>query len=223
MLRIAVVETEEIAKEIVFSLRLAYEEDFVFHYYNKLSQLNKDQQDREFQLLFFHGKFDTPRVNSAFIQDYQNRLTVFCDKGDASNNVFEHVMHIDRNRIRDEMPRVLRSIAHFMKIEQQYFFSYNNVSIALKMHEIYYIEKDNKNLIYHTKKGEFSERKSMRDAEVFFSQYPFVRIHSTYMVNLAHVIRIENDAVYLRNLQLPIARARKNDVMIRIKELTEGK
>ena len=54
MLRIAIADTEEMAKEIVFALRMIYQEDFVFHYYTKLSQINKDQQEYNFQVVFLH-------------------------------------------------------------------------------------------------------------------------------------------------------------------------
>ena len=91
------------------------------------------------------------------------------------------------------------------------------------MHEIYYLEKDNKNIIYHTKKGDFSERKSMKDVEDYFSQYGFIRIHSTYMVNFTHIDRVETEFVYLKNEALPIARARRNDVYIKMKELSSSK
>lgn len=224
MLRIAIVETEEITKDIIFSLRLNYTEDFVFHYYTKLSLLNKDQQDYNFQVIFFHGKFDVPRIHSAFVHEHRNRLVIFCDHVQSSPiGLYSNVMHINRNDIKNEMERVVRFINQILKSEQHYLFSYNQVSVALKMNEIYYIEKDNKNLIYHTKRGIFSERKSMKDIEAYFSQYSFIRIHSTYMVNFTHIERIESDVVWVHNQELPIARARKNEVFIRMKALTDGK
>lgn len=224
MLRIAIVDTEDMTKEIVFALRMAYSEDFVFHYYTKLSVLNKDQQELGFQVIFLHKKFDTSRVHSAFVEQQRNRLVVFCDKGEqVSKGLYSNVMHINRSDIRQEMPRVVKFIGQILKSEQHYLFSYNHVSVALKINEIYYIEKDNKNSIYHTKKGMFSERKSMKDVENYFAPYGFIRIHSTYLVNFAHIDRMETDMLYLHHEALPIARARRNDVFMKIKALTDGK
>jgi DNA-binding LytR/AlgR family response regulator len=224
MLRIAIVDTEEMAKEIVFALRMAYLEDFVFHYYTKLSILNKEQQEQGFQVVFLHHKFDSSRVHSAFVEQQANRLVVFCGNGEsASNELYTNVMHVNRSDMRQEIVRVVKFVNQILKNEQHYLFSYNHVSVALKIHEIYYIEKDNKNSIYHTKKGVFSERKSMKDVENYFTPYGFIRIHSTYLVNYMHIDRMETDVLYLHNEVLPIARARRNDVFMRMKELTSGK
>ena len=224
MLRIAIADTEEMAKEIVFALRMIYQEDFVFHYYTKLSQLNKDQQEYNFHVVFLHGKFDTARVHSAFVEQHMNRLIVFCDtQTQESKGIFTNVIHMNRNDVRQELARVVNFLSYILKNEQHYLLSYNHVSVALKMHEIYYLEKDNKNIIYHTKKGDFSERKSMKDVEDYFSQYGFIRIHSTYMVNFTHIDRVETEFVYLKNEALPIARARRNDVYIKMKELSSSK
>ena len=76
----------------------------------------------------------------------------------------------------------------------------NHISVPLKISDIYYIEKDNKNLVYHTKRGEFSERKSIKDAEKYFEKYHFLRIHSSFLVNLQYVTRFETESVFLQDV-----------------------
>ena len=75
-----------------------------------------------------------------------------------------------------------------------------------------YIEKIDKQLIYHTQKGEFKERKNMKDAYMEFEPYDFLRIHSSYLVNMRYITKIDSDSVYLQKIALPFARNRKQEV-----------
>ena len=72
-------------------------------------------------------------------------------------------------------------------------FAYNNVEIPLRIADILYIEKEDKFLVYHTKRGEFRERKR-------------------------HITQMTPDTVYLQKIKLPIARARKNEVSEQIRK-----
>lgn len=52
-------------------------------------------------------------------------------------------------------------------------FAYNNVEIPLRIADILYIEKEDKFLVYHTKRGEFRERKSMKAARSILRKITF--------------------------------------------------
>ena len=96
-----------------------------------------------------------------------------------------------------------------MCIRDRYLFSYNNVKVPLKISDIYYIEKEGKLLVYHTRRGEFRERKNMKDAYEIFKPYNFLWIHVSYLVNIMYIMKIENDMVMLPSLHLPISRSKK--------------
>ena len=137
MLRIAIADTEEMAKEIVFSLRMIYQEDFVFHYYTKLSQLNKDQQEYNFQVIFLHGKFDTARVHSAFVEARMNRLIVFCDtQNQESKGIFTNVIHMNRNDVRQELARVVNFLSYILKNEALPIARARRNDVYIKMREL---------------------------------------------------------------------------------------
>lgn len=54
----------------------------------------------------------------------------------------------------------------------------------------------------------------MAQAELIFMNYDFIRIHASFLVNVAHVAKITKDAMVLSNQEeLPIARARKKAVI----------
>ena len=94
----------------------------------------------------------------------------------------------------------------------EYLFSYNNVQVPLKISDIFYIEKEDKYVLYHTRRGEFRERKSMKEAAAYFEPYHFLWIHSSYLVNMQYITRLESDHLILQKQQFPIARSRKQHV-----------
>lgn len=225
MLRVAILESEEMVKNILYILgSLLKDEDWTFQYFSKLSQCAKAQQEKEYQILILQDKFDTPRVAGTFIQPYPERVIIFTTtqksryEHEISN--FERILYVNRKNLAQELPRIDPFVRNLLVNQEEYFFSYNHISVPLKISDIFYIEKDNKNLIYHTKRGEFSERKSIKDAEKDFAKYHFLRIHASFLVNLQYVTRFETDTVYLQKIELPFARARKAEVMKKVKSYT---
>lgn len=79
--------------------------------------------------------------------------------------------------------------------------------------DLYYIESDAHNLIYHTSKGEFVTRERIKDAEKLLSDKGFFRSNKCYLVNLAHVDGISDGCCEINGQQLLISRSRRNDFM----------
>ena len=214
MLRVAILESEEMVKNILFILGdILKDEDWTFQYFAKLSQFVKAQQQKEYQILILQDKFDTQRV-VIFTTVEEKRY-----EHEVGN--FERILYIDRRRLRHELQRIDPFVRNLLANQEEYFFSYNHISVPLKISDIYYIEKDNKNLVYHTKRGEFSERKSIKDAEKYFEKYHFLRIHSSFLVNLQYVTRFETESVFLQKIELPFARARRPEVIAKVRDFTK--
>ena len=224
MLRVAILETEEIAKNIIFTLGEVFkDQDWTFHYFTKLSELAKAQAQREYHLIIMQEKFDTERIASVFIHPYPERVIVFTTNNRKQEHApYHRIVYIDKKNLKQE----LMDLGPIMKLqllnEEEYLFSYNHVNVPLKIRDIYYIEKDNKNLIYHTKRGEFSERKNIKDAEKIFEKHRFLRIHSSFLVNLQYISKIETDTVYLGDIALPFARLRRQEVIDKIRFYTKN-
>lgn len=63
MLRIAILENEEAAKNIMFSLaQYLQEEDCCFYCFKKISQFAKAEAEKEFHVVIFHEKMEVPRI-----------------------------------------------------------------------------------------------------------------------------------------------------------------
>ncbi len=214
MLRIAILETEEIAKQILYIIAKYFQqEDCSCYCFTKISQFAKAEADKDFQVVFFHEKMEVPRVTQSFVLNKPQRIVIYVksELTEIEKEIlpFARIFYIQRKEISSEMLKILPYLSKLIHQQEEYLFSYNNVEVPLKISDIYYIEKEDKMLIYHTKRGEFRERKNMKDAFVFFEPYDFLWIHASYLVNMEYILKIENDTVVLPKISLPISRAKK--------------
>ena len=112
MLRVAILESEEMVKNILFILGdILKDEDWTFQYFAKLSQFVKAQQQKEYQILILQDKFDTQRIAGTFIQPYPERVVIFTTveekRYEHEVGNFERILYIDRRRLRHELQRIL--------------------------------------------------------------------------------------------------------------------
>lgn len=225
MLRVAVLETETVAKDIIFELaKVLSNHPFTFTHFTKISAFAKADTNAFFDIVFFNEMFETQRVSASFIENAPKRIVVYCKNEVAENlkdiHAMGRIIYLNRKHVKQECHRLQHHFEHLLRSHDEYFLSYNNVHIPLRMQEIYYIEKLDKSLIYHTSRGEFRERKTMNEAQHLFESYDFLRIHSSYLVNVMFITKIDKDLVELSNHEaLPLARARKNEVFEAMRSL----
>lgn len=94
----------------------------------------------------------------------------------------------------------------------------NDAVQRFRLDEIYYIESMDHNLIYHTSRGEFSERRPIREREEQLTGYDFVRVSNSYLVNLKHVSTMSSNIVVVHGEQLPIGRTKRKEFVSRLME-----
>lgn len=219
MLRIAVVEKEAVAKDIIFEIaKVLDKHTWTFEHFTKISSFAKADAGMFFDMVFFNEIFDTNRVHASFITNDPKRIVIFC-MNKVSERMLDpcktsRILYMERRHVLDEVLRLSDNFHSLLKSHEEYLLSYNNVHIALRMHEILYIEKSEKNVIYHTLRGEFSERRTMQEAQNIFHAFDFVRIHASYLINSSFILKISNNMMELTNHEeLPIAKARKKEVI----------
>lgn len=226
MLRVAIIETESVAKDVIFELALLLQEqEWTFQYFTKISEFAKADIEKNFQFLVFHENLEIPRVTQSFIIQHPQRIVMYM-KSKLSNVQrdiipFSRIFYVNRNQIHEELQRIAPMIKKLVKGEEEYLFSYNNVKVPLRIRDIRYIEKQGKYLIYHSKRGQFRERRSMKDIYVNFEKYDFVWIHASYLVNMQYVLKIKSDIIYLQGVQLPISRTKKAEVVNKIRSFVQ--
>ncbi len=215
MLKIAIVEKENYAKDIVFHLSKIIKEKFCFAYYEKISDLVKDKKKKEYDLLILNEAYNNIRVSSALELSTHNASVIYCQEEDSSNkpSSYSKVFHINVCRYKEELNRISMPLENSLKRSTEFYFSYNGVKVKLRYRDIYYIEKQDKNLIYYTTKGEFTKRGNVTETSMQLEQYDFIRIHSGLIVNFEYIYRIEGYELELHNKKiLSISRTRKSSL-----------
>ncbi len=76
--------------------------------------------------------------------------------------------------------------------------------------DIFYIEKERDDLVFHTRQGIFRERGSFKSIKEELTELPFTECTSGCLVNLNHVKRVGKDTVTLaETVELPLSRRLK--------------
>ncbi len=217
MLRIAILEKEPCAKDILFECaKIITDMEWSFVYDTKISQLVKRDAILHFDLLILHEMFDTPRVRASLVDPFPRRIVIFCTENSTMHrqDQCKQILYIHRNQIKREMQRIAPQLRSLLMMHHQYTLTYRHVHVILPLQDIYYMEKQDKNIVLHTAKGLFKERKTLKDVENDLQRNGFVRIHASYLINPKHVVSFhENHVILEGGVCLPIARSRKHDVL----------
>lgn len=114
--------------------------------------------------------------------------------------------------------KIGRAISRLKKKEKRYVvIPVKGGVYRIAVTDIYYIESEGHNLIYHTRDGDISSSGTMKSAEEIFADMNFSRGNKGYLINLAHVEGIRDKCAIVRGQQLLISRPRMNAFM---KDLT---
>lgn len=83
----------------------------------------------------------------------------------------------------------------------------------LDVTEIFYVESQGHILVYHTRKGVFVTRGTMKELEEALLPYGFYRSNKGYLVNMKHVDGIQDGCCVISNERLPISRGKRKQFM----------
>lgn len=95
--------------------------------------------------------------------------------------------------------------------------------IRLKAGEILWVDSEKNYTVYHTAKGKYRERATMRDTMQRLAHMSFAASTAGCLVNLAYVRKVVEYDVYIGEHVLPLSRGKKKDFMEKyIHYLTQG-
>ena len=86
-------------------------------------------------------------------------------------------------------------------------------TIRLDVANIYYIESQGHNLIFHTASGEYEAPGTMKEVEDKLGKLNFFRGNKGYLINLTHVEGGQESCALVKGEQLLLSRARRKDFM----------
>ncbi len=90
--------------------------------------------------------------------------------------------------------------------------------IKLRVDDIFYIESEGHNLVYHAVHGTYRVRGKMSEAEAELGPYGFFRSNKGYLVNMKHVDGVQDGCCMVAGQKLLISRARKSEFMLALTE-----
>lgn len=110
--------------------------------------------------------------------------------------------------------RLSRAIGRMKKRERKLIsVNIKGGTIRLDLANIYYIESQGHNLIFHTASGAHEARGTMQEAEQKLCGMNFFRGNKGYLINLAHVDGVCDGCAIIRGESLLLSRARKKEFM----------
>lgn len=105
--------------------------------------------------------------------------------------------------------KLTQAIQKVQKKGRQYVtLSIKGGVIRVELSDIYYIESDGHNLVYHTSKGNHTGAGTMKQAEETFVGMHFSRANKGYLINLEKVEGIRDKCAIVAGQQLLISRNR---------------
>lgn len=110
--------------------------------------------------------------------------------------------------------RLARAIGRMKKREQKVIsVNIKGGTVRLDVANIYYIESQGHNLIFHTASGEYESSGTMKDVEDKLATLNFFRGNKGYLINLAHVDGVQEGCAMVRGETLVLSRSRKKEFM----------
>lgn len=223
MIRVAILEYEKETKDIIFELaRMFSKTDWCFRHYRKASDLAKAMKEEDYHLFIFDEMFKTARLESVFVHDNPNSLFIYvCQNAlqTKQDDQRSRILYIENGKIIDDLRKYEAMILAQCSQVELYNLSYDGVHVNLPYEDIYYLEKVDKMVYFHTKKGEFHQRINMSELEKMFEPYGFVRVHVSFLVNTKHIVAWYKDEVTIVTQEkIPMSRAQKRKLSAQNKE-----
>ncbi len=230
MYRVAIVEDEEKYREEVSQYIRKYgaehQQDFLINTYSDGSEIVEDENN-SYDIIFFDIEMDQMNGMDAakeirkrdadvvivFITNMAQYAIEGYEVG-AIDFVLKPVDYFSFSF------RLERAIGRIKSKRESLDFTINLPGGIKKLNssDVYYIEIENRFLIYHTPEGDFSQRGTLQSAEEMFRDYHFVKCNHWYLVNLKYVTQIQDSIVTVAGSELEISRRNRAHFL---KEVTD--
>ncbi len=224
MINIAIVEDEDdYAKQLEEYLH-KYEKDFseafmITRYSDGDGIVSKYKAQFDIILMDVQMKFmdgmsaaeEIRKTDSEVVIIFITNMAQYAIKGyavDALDYVLKPVSYFAFSQ------RLSRAIARMKKRENKVIaISVKGGTMRIDVSNIYYIESQGHNLIYHTSSGIFETIGTMKEVEEKLADAGFCRANKGYIINLAVVDGVRDNCAVVKDEELVISRARKKDFM----------
>jgi len=114
----------------------------------------------------------------------------------------------------------MKAIVDYIKSKesQKILIQTDGVKIVVQIKDIYYVEINSHQMIYHTAKGDFQTYGSLKTTEKELKDYNFVLCNSCFLVNLDYVECINGYNVIVHGHELLISHPKKKEFLKALNE-----
>ena len=106
-----------------------------------------------------------------------------------------------------KMHKILHML--YQNIEKEITIMTKGLLHRFSINELFYVEINNHDLIYHLDNETISTRGSLSEVEKSLPKNSFSRCNNCYLVNLKHVTKIKDNTVWIGKNELTISRPKK--------------
>lgn len=224
MIRIAIVEDEDDYVSQLTDYLKKYEktigEDLnVTIYRDGDGIIEKYKPQYDIILMDIHMKFvdgmtaaeEIRKVDSKVIIIFITNMTQYAIRGyevDALDYILKPVSYFAFcERLGRAISRLKRRSSNFITL------TVKGGILRLDTSDIYYVESQGHNLIYHTGSGEHISSGTMKSAEEQLANFGFSRGNKSYLINLEHVEGVQDKCAQVKGDSLQLSRPRYNAFM----------
>lgn len=227
MIRIAILEHEDETKRAVFTLaRIFSKADWTFRHYYKASALAKALNDEHYDIFIFDEMFRTPRMDSVFVHDHPEAMVLYICDDPAVHEKSDHparLFFLDRSHIEQSLEDIELELRQSAHAKDLFSLQAGGIKIELPFSDIYYMEKIEKNVYFHTAKGVFHRRENLSSLEDIFEPHGFIRPHVSFLVNRHYILQVGRDEILLANRErIPISRAQKKKLGLHVRSRAQN-
>lgn len=186
------------------------------------------------ELLLDHDKFNTIFISTEFKDENavtiskiiklsapQTRLIFVSGNHRAAYKVipYQPFAFIRKAYMEMELSETLSSLFHELKEKGKLItFKTENTTVNINVNDINYFETFGHTIEINTNDKVIPVRDSLKSLENQFSQYGFVRIHKSYLVNCRFVYAVSRHNITLHNMKiLPVGKGRANEIREKLK------
>lgn len=110
--------------------------------------------------------------------------------------------------------RLERAISRMKRREDRFLtIVFRGGARKIKIHDIYYIEVQDHDIIYHTANGDFTVSGSLINVESKLKDEGFFRCNKCYLINLNHVEGMKDGCAMVAGVPVTISRSKKRDFL----------
>ncbi|MGO5541707.1 LytR/AlgR family response regulator transcription factor [Blautia sp. HCP3S3_H10_1] len=221
MIRIAIVEDEEEYVQQLTDYLQEYQRNSneeiavtVYHDGDEITSKYKSQFDiilMDIQMKFINGMTaaqEIRNIDSSVVIIFITNMTQYAIQGykvGAMDYILKPISYFAfAERISQAITKLKKRDRHYVVVPIK------GGVVRLDTADIYYIEVQGHNLIYHTCTGEYISPGTISAAEKALCNYGFSRGNKSYLINLAHVDGIQDKCAQVKGESLPLGRPRQN-------------